>query len=487
MRTKRSIFNFLTSYIPYMILVVLGFIKIKVFINNLGQDIFALNQLYINIFSYLSLAEAGIGVAFIYRLYKPLAEKQYNVINSVYSGTKILFKKIGIVVIIVGFILSFGVPLLIKNNPFNNLFIQISFMLFIGKNVLDYFMFVPRFVIQADQKLYKINLLINLYRIFEVIVEIVLLCLGVNYLIILIPSIFIRYIQNLLVNRKVLKLYPWLIDVEDRDYSPKDDIKHMLAHKFVSLISNNIDIVILSTFMGSQIVTAYSAYHYFTKYAMDTVNQIFNSMKDGLGNVVHTEKREKIKEVINEIFIMFSFMGSLITIVFYFILNEFVSIWVGSEYIVTKFALILLLINLYYHITIRSITIIRTTMGLFKETKVMAMVEALINLILSLILVHSMGLEGVLLATVIAFLLTNFWYYPYLIYKKLFNEGIFNYLLKISFNVAIIFLMIYIGTYIYPITSVTLFTSKLINWFISSLIFGILLTFLLSIIFYDLL
>ena len=92
MRTKRSLYNFITSYIPYAILILLGFVKIKVFINILGQDLYALNQLYTNIFSYLTLAEARVGVAFIFRLYKLLAHEKHEEINAIYSGTKILFK-----------------------------------------------------------------------------------------------------------------------------------------------------------------------------------------------------------------------------------------------------------------------------------------------------------------------------------------------------------------------------------------------------------
>jgi len=483
MRTKKSLYNFFTSYIPYIVLVVLGFIKIRAFIGNLGEELFALNQLYINIFSYLSLAEAGIGVAFIYRLYKPLVDKQYKVINAMYSGTKELFKKIGIFVIIIGVVLSFGVPLLIKNNPFTNLYIQISFMLFILKNAVDYFMFVPRFVIQADQKLYKVNLLFYFYRILEVIIEIILILLGINYLIILMPGIFIKLVQNTIVNKKIFKLYPWLKETKEKDYAPKDDIKHMLAHRFVGLISNNVDIVVLSTFIGSKVVAIYAAYNYLTKYAMDTVAQIFNSMKDGLGNVLYTENKKKIKEVVDEFFITFSYFGSLIAIIFYFILDEFVSIWVGSEYIVSKLGLIMFIIILYYQITIRSITIIRTTMGLFKETKVMAMVEAIINLVLSLILVHRMGLEGVLLATIIAFILTNFWYYPFVIYKKLFNHGIMNYMLKMGANIIITICIIYTSAYLYPVMVIKPFNYELVNWFISTSVFGLFITILLSIIF----
>lgn len=483
MRTKRSVYNFITSYIPYIILVVLGFVKIKFFINYLGQDLYALNQLYNNVFAYFTIAEAGVGLTFIYHLYKLLAEKDYDAVNAIYSGTKILFRRTGMIVLTMGFILSFGIPFLINDNPFSNIYLQMTFMLFVIKNSVDYFMCAPRYLAHAEHRAYKINITFFLFRIIEVIIEVGLIMLGVNYIILLIPGIFVRLIQNIYVNRKVFKLYPWLEEVTEKDYSTMKDIKHMLVHRIVELISNNIDIVILSTFMNSKAVSIYATYQYLTKYAMDTASQIFNSMRDGLGNVLQTENKEKIKEVIDEVFVIFSYIASLVVIVFYFILNDFVTIWVGSKYVISHLGFVLFLTILFYSITIRSLTIVRTAMGLFKETKIMAAIEAGINLVLSLIFCHYWGIEGVLIATVIAFILTNFWYYPYVIYKKLFDKGITEYMFKIFSNLLIVIALIYVGLHLYPAVNLLIFNNKLADWFISSLVFGVVITIFLTMIY----
>jgi len=481
LRTKNGILNFVTGYIFYFILAILGIVKVKVFISSLGQELYALNQLYINLFSYLSLAEAGIGVAFTYRLYKLLAKKDYKGINSIFSGTKEMFKKIGIFILIIGFLFSFVVPIFIKESSFSNTYILLTFMLFIIKNSVDYFMSVPRLVIQADQKMYKINLGIYGYRIIEVIIELILLVMGVSYSVILIPSIFVRIIQNYRINKKIFSLYPWLKQVEEKDFSTKSDIKHMLVHRFVGLVSNNIDIVILSSFVGSKAVAIYSSYNYLIKFAYDTTSQMFNSLKDGLGNVLQVETKEKIKGIINEFFSLFSFVASIIVVTFYFVINNFIGMWVGKTYVVNHTTLILFLIIVYYHISIKSLTIIRTAMGLFKETKIMAMVEALINLVLSIILVNIMGINGVLIGTVASFLLTNFWYYPYIIYKKLFNESIFQYITKTSFNIIIIIITILILTPVYNFVNINYTNVKFINWVISSGLIGIITTLFIAI------
>lgn len=481
MRTKNGILNFITGYFFYFILAILGFIKVKVFLSSLGQELYALNQLYINLFSYLSLAEAGVGTAFTYRLYKLLADENYDGVNAIFSGTKLIFRRIGLIILGSGFALSFIIPFLINDNTFSNSYILVTFILFVVKNAIDYFMYVPRLVIQADQKMYKINLTVHGYRILEVIVEIILLLNGVNYILILIPSIFVRVFQNYRTNKRIYSYYPWLKTVEKKDFSNTEDIKHMIVHRVVGLISNNIDIVILSSFVGSKVVAIYASYNYLMKFAQDTTSQIFNALKDGLGNVIQVESKEKIRQILNEFIALFSFFGSLVVIVFYFVLDDFIEVWVGSEYLVSKFSLVLFLTILYYNITIRSLTIIRTAMGLFKETKTMAAIEACINLVLSLILVHYYGLNGVLIATIISFLITAFWYYPYIIYKNLFNECILKYMKKIFSSVMVILFLVYLGSYIYPIICKTSISRGLIDWFIRAGFFAILVFILLSI------
>lgn len=480
MRTKRSVLNFITGYVPYLVVVVLGFIKARVFIGNMGEEIFALNQLFINIFVYLSLVEAGIGAAFAYRLYKFFADKDYDKINEIYSGTKDIFKKIGFIVIGLGFVISFIVPIFLKDSTLGNIYVQIAFLLFVLKGVIEYFMFTPKLVLQADHKMYKVNFRYQIVRVVEIIVEIILLMNGVNFLLVLIPGIFIRIIQNYITNKKVFKVYPWLKYVDKKDMSTKRDIKHLMAHRIVGLVSDNIDIVILSTFVNAKAVVIYTAYRYLMKYATDSIVQVSSSIKDGIGNAIHSENMEKVKSVINEFFTLLSYFATLIVVVFYFVLDKFVGIWVGNVYLVSKLGLILFLIILYYRIISRALVSVRDTMGLFKETKIMAAIEAAINLGLSLLLVKRYGIEGVLIATVIAFTLTSLWYYPYFIYNRVFNEKPWNYFLKLFLNTIVTFGLIIILKYVYLLFNFVLFGSDILNWVVNTILFGFVATLIVT-------
>ena len=100
MRTKESIKNISINMLSQIVIILLGFISRKVFINSLGSEYQGINGLMSNVLSLLGLVESGIGVSIVYNLYKPLAENDERKVISLIQ----LYKKTYIVLSIVVFI-----------------------------------------------------------------------------------------------------------------------------------------------------------------------------------------------------------------------------------------------------------------------------------------------------------------------------------------------------------------------------------------------
>lgn len=81
---------------------VLSFINRTFFIYFLNVEYLGLNGLFSNILSMLSLAELGIGTAIIYKLYKPIAEKDVKKIQALMNFYKNAYQVIGIIILIIG-------------------------------------------------------------------------------------------------------------------------------------------------------------------------------------------------------------------------------------------------------------------------------------------------------------------------------------------------------------------------------------------------
>ena len=107
MRTKNSLLNFLTSIVPFVVFVALGFLKIRVWQSSLDENIYALNQLFFQLFAYLSIAEAGIGALVQKEYYKLLIDEDHDMICKYYTVSKKMLRTVCYVIMAAGLILSF--------------------------------------------------------------------------------------------------------------------------------------------------------------------------------------------------------------------------------------------------------------------------------------------------------------------------------------------------------------------------------------------
>ncbi len=416
MRKLNTLKNFISTILPYIFITILGFWKVRAFVNNLGNELYSVNQLFYQLLTYLSLAEAGIGLITNQIYFKLFAKDDKDGINRVYTASKRFFKIIGFAMLAIGFAISFGLKH-ITNNNLSLTYLQLVFMTFLIKNVLEYFMFAPRNVIQADQKSYKINGLINLIRILENLIEITLLYLKVDYLIILIPGIFIRIIINYIINKKVYKEYPWLKEVDNPDKSIFSNAKHFIVYRIANIIYNNIDILIISTYLEPIYVVIYSGYNYIIKTLSEILGMISQSIVASLGNAINKLKTEENKIVFEKLNCAYASLAMFCTICFTILIDKFIGIWIGADKQVELLGVILFSLSLYNLIYSKNLIGVVEIKGWFKQTRNISIAESIANLVLSLVFVRFWGIVGVLLATVISTALTSFIFYPTYVYK----------------------------------------------------------------------
>lgn len=435
MRKLNTLRNLITTTFSYVVLALLGFVRIKVFIANLGEEIYSVNQLFYQIFAYLSIAEAGIGALIVQRYYKLLIEKNKDDINVIHTTAKSFLRKISVGIFAVGIVISFALKFL-TNNSLTLGYMQLVFILFMIRNLVDYLMYTPRLLMQADQKSYITNRIINFFKIIEIAVEIILLYNGIDYVYILIPTIILRIVANYFTNKKVYKEYPWLKTVDKKDKSVVKDTKYLLGHRIAGVVSSNTDILVISKFLTPLSVTIYSSYNYIVKFATDAVNLVLNALLASFGNVMHGKEEDKKLNVFEQMNSLFVCMASFLSISMYFILPSLVKLWIGPDKIMDSLAFIFMIIILYQNVSKLMFNAMRDVQGWFKQTQLVAYAEGIMNIILSIILLQYIDLAGVLIATVITNVCTNFWFYPIYTYKNLFDRKPWSYYIKFFVNFA---------------------------------------------------
>ena len=99
------------------------------------------------------------------------------------------------------------------------------------------------------------------------------------------------------------------------------------------------------------------------------------------------------------------------------LLNPFVELAFGKQYLFDMPVVLILCINFYINGTRKAVLTFRDSLGLFWFDRYKALVEAVLNLAISLILVWKFGTFGVFAGTFLSTMLTSVWVEPYVLYR----------------------------------------------------------------------
>ncbi|WP_212935513.1 lipopolysaccharide biosynthesis protein, partial [Bacillus hominis] len=269
-----------------------------------------------------------------------------------------------------------------------------------------------------------------------------------DYILYLIVDSVITIVTTIVLVSIVNKMYPFLKEktAGKLDYKTKKNIIKNIRAIVWQNIGNYLvfgtDNIIISSFVSVAAVGLYSNYNMLIEICRSFINQIFNNIYHSIGNLVASETVDKVYTVYKVYRLLNFWLYSFSTISLYIMVEPFISIWLGSEFLMNKNVLLTLMIIFYERGMRNSITTVKTTSGIFHEDRFAPLCQAAINLIFSLILVQYIGIVGVFIGTLISALTVPFWLTPYLVYKKVFYKPI-----RIYFSNYIFYVFIGVGTY----------------------------------------
>ena len=422
-RTENSIINSAMSIVTQVLTVVLNFAVKTVFIKMLNDEYLGVNGLFTNIITMLSLADLGIGIAIPYSLYKPLAKKDEHKINVLMNFYKKVYTIIGIAVLLIGLSLTPFLGLIIKDIPKNVPHLSLIYILFVIHSASSYFFVYKKFLIDSDQKGYITSRIIFTFSTLLSIIQIILLVTTKNYILFLLSSIILVIIQNIYISSKANKLYPFIKNKTDEKLEKEDmegikkNVSSLFIYKVGRVIMNGTDNIIISKFIGLIIVGFYSNYVLIINSITTVLNQIFNAITSSIGNLVVTTNKKRSKEVYDNLNFANFWLYALFGVCIIVLINPFINIWIGKKYVM-GFSIVFLLVLNFYVLGMQSVTnSFRNAYGLFWIAKYRPIIMVIINIVISVVLVQFIGIEGVLIGTLISRLLTTAWLDPYIVHK----------------------------------------------------------------------
>ena len=461
MRSLNSIKNITTSIGTTIILAGLGFFTRKIFIDSLGEEYLGLNGLLLNIIGMLSLVEGGIGTSIVYNLYKPLADHDEPKIIALIQLYRRIYRYIALGVFLLSLCIYPFLNILIKGGE-DLSYVSIVYFIFVFNNLIGYLMADKWSLINSDQKQYKLAGYNLTYQILLNLVKIEILYYFKNYVLFLAVELIFTLGYNLLVIKKVNTLYPYVntpIKYPIDQATKKNivtNVKALFLYSIGGYLLHSTDNIIISAYVGIGIVGLYSNYTLITGQLKSLTKPIFAGVKDSVGNLVASEGEDKQHKVFNVLYMINFCLVSFVVVLMYNTINPFISWWVGTEYLLPQYIVAIICINYYVDEIRSSIMTYKTVSGIFDADKYVVLITAVINLVVSLTLVHYYGLAGVLLGTSISVLLTASWNWPRLVYKYTFKRSPQIYYIK-----YVIFIAVTVGLcFITQITNDSLFSRE---------------------------
>ncbi len=406
MRSKKTIFNLITSLILKVIMLIHGFIIPRIIIGFFGSDVNGLVVSITQFLAYISLLESGFGPVVKSVLYKPIAENNKEEIEGILKTSNKFFNGIAKIFIVYIVILCIVYPYIVSEKF--DAFYTISLILIISISTFAeyYFGMTYRLFLQAKQKTYVISSIMIFTYILSISLVFVLAKIGTNIHLLKFVTGIIFVLRPVMQNRYVKKRYNVTLGKETKAI----DIKQKwdgLAQHIAAVVHGNTATTILTLFRTLVEVSIYSVYFLVVRGIKQIILTFTSSVDAAFGDMI----AKKEKENLNNKFSMYEVIYLMITTILFtatlILINPFVSVYTkgiaDANYVRPIFGILFVIGDYIWALRLPYNTITLAA-GHFKETRIGAWVEAILNIVVSLVLVIKFGLEGVAIGTIVSML-----------------------------------------------------------------------------------
>ena len=434
-RVQSAAKNIAFGYIGNLTTQLLGFILRTVFISYLGDTLNGINDLYTGILSVLSLAELGVGTALNYSLYGPVARKDYEKIKSYMQLYKKAYRVIGLVIAVIGLAISPFLPYLVKQPQGVSVRdLTLYYFIFLFNTVSTYFVAYKYSLAYAEQKNYIQTNTITITKMITVTLQIAVIVTTRNFYLYLLTAAAVELIQKIFISWYLNRLYPYLKDKNVKKLSKEETgevvtkTKALVFHKVGDVARLQTDSMIISAFINVTLVGFVGNYNMILNSVANFVNIIFNSVLSSFGNLIATESKEKQYNVFQVYRFFACWIYGFSAVGFFLLLTPFIVIWQGPEKVLAAGAVACILIDYYFKGDRIVLSNFKTAAGVFEQDKYLALIQGVVNLILSIVLVQKIGLVGIYIGTIVSGLIANITK-PFIIYKVCFEKSVKTYFL----------------------------------------------------------
>ena len=432
-RVHRSVMNVKVGMFFYVLSLFIAFFSRKVFLDCLGTEFIGLTGMLMNIMSFLSVAELGIGTSIVYFLYKPLQEDNHDKINEIMSMLAYLYRCIGFIISGVGILVSLFFPWWFGNLTVGLPLVYFAFYAFLASSAVGYIFNYKQLLVGANQKQYLVNAYFQTISIVQSIVQILLAYYYRNLYLWVAVGLIFTIIGIIAFNIRIRQLYPWLrINLKEGKANLKKypEVLRKTRQIFVQRIKDFIlyrsDEILVGTFVSVVQVAFYGNYTIITNKLNFLVNILSTGMNAGIGNLVAEGNDQNTMKVFWELTAVRFLITGIVIFGLLLFLQPFVVCWFGAQYRLSDLIIYLLIFNIFIFLSRGVVEMFISAHGLFSDVWA-AWTELFLNLTITLCLAPFYGIVGILLGKIISvFFIAMFWK-PYFLFSRGLHKNVIVY------------------------------------------------------------
>ena len=279
-------------------------------------------------------------------------------------------------------------------------------------------------LLMADQASYIYDTVSIVSTIANTLLTVLLMKLNQSIFIVKLGSSIVYFLSPLFLNFYVRKKYDLTSNCE-ADNSPLKNRSAVMFHSIANIVHQNTDVVLLTLFTDAKIISVYSVYYLVVGKMRTLLNSLTSGFEAAMGNMWAKKEYDSLETAFSGVeYICYSFSFVIFSCVA-ILLVPFIKLYTSGvadvQYVRIDFAALVIVAEMIFCIRQPYLCLVQAA-GFYNETKKGAIFEAATNVISSLILVLILGLNGVIIGTILANLIRTTQYAWY-VKRKILKHG----------------------------------------------------------------
>jgi len=417
--SQKTVYNVIWRFVYQIVNLVCGLILPRLILSFYGSEYNGLISSITQFLQVIALLQSGIGWVTIAALYKPLANNDRKTISVIIKTTEDFMHKV--VLIFLGFviILSIVYPFIVIDN-FDWIFTATLVLIISIASCAQYFFGQTyQFLLNADQNQRVISIIDICKIILNTGLSAFLIYLQCDIRIVKLVAATVFVVAPLVINRYAKRKYRILNDVK-KDYSLISQRWDNFGLQVAEFAVLNSSIIILSIFKDVYEVSVYTVYNLIMAGIYGFLVPVTNGVYAAFGNMLVKDERDKLQKGICMYEQVVCVMSTILYSVTLKAMIPFVSLYTRGvydvNYIRPTFVYVIVAAQLFRCYRYPYSDVVNAA-GVFRQMRNPAFYEMIINISISILLVFKLGIIGVAIGSLAAYIYRTGRYATYMSQK----------------------------------------------------------------------